>query len=98
MPDVLLSGLVARGPGPFYGASAKSSNAHKIVASCVSSFTVEVKTSGTIMSTHLSGVSGHNNAMVCLPTGVCRTTPTATTVSHLMSTYRNVRQGFDIRP
>ncbi|OJZ79498.1 hypothetical protein ASPFODRAFT_148992, partial [Aspergillus luchuensis CBS 106.47] len=46
----------------------------------------------------LSGVRGHDNVVVCLPTGVYGTTTTAITVSQLMSTYQTVRLGFHVRP
>ncbi|KAL4812736.1 violaceus kinesin [Aspergillus spinulosporus] len=41
----------------------------------------------------LGSVSGHNVVVVCLPTGVYGTTSSTAAVSHLMSTYRNVRFG-----
>ncbi|CEL10496.1 Putative Pfs, NACHT, and Ankyrin domain protein (AFU_orthologue; AFUA_7G06290) [Aspergillus calidoustus] len=41
----------------------------------------------------LGSVAGHNVVVVCLPTGVYGTTSATAAVSHLMSTYQNVRFG-----
>ncbi|KAL2859131.1 violaceus kinesin [Aspergillus lucknowensis] len=41
----------------------------------------------------LGSVSGHNVVVACLPAGVYGTTSATAAVSHLMSTYRNVRFG-----
>ncbi|KAL4777600.1 hypothetical protein BDW60DRAFT_173483 [Aspergillus nidulans var. acristatus] len=39
----------------------------------------------------LGSVSGHNIVVVCLPAGVCGTTSATAAISHLTSTYQNVR-------
>ncbi|KAL2859897.1 purine and uridine phosphorylase [Aspergillus lucknowensis] len=41
----------------------------------------------------LGSVAGHNVVVVCLPTGVYGTTSATAAVSHLISTYQNVRFG-----
>jgi hypothetical protein len=41
----------------------------------------------------LGSVSGHNVVVACLPAGVYGTTSATAAVSHLMSTYQNVRFG-----
>ncbi|KAL4943217.1 hypothetical protein BDV06DRAFT_211251 [Aspergillus oleicola] len=41
----------------------------------------------------LGSVSGHNVVVACLPAGIYGTTSAASAVSHLMSTYQNIRFG-----